>query len=211
MMERKAPAGAPAPVHIVTDNADLASDLRPSVALLGREWTQNALGIVGMIGAPAMLVSSLFARPFSPAENALGLVYLTGFVASVIGLRRARVTGKGNTGLVVFMVQMIGLALSFSQNTMDLVGHRQSQLYAIANAAWPVSHVFMLVVGILAFRARVRSGWCSFTPFGCGLALPLAFAVGAAVGHTAMRVTFGILTMLSFMLLGNCVRKSKIS
>lgn len=173
--------------------------------------SQQALGIIGMLCAPAMFVAIAFFPPFSTAENALGLVYLVGFLASVVGLRLSRATGHGKAAIVVLAVHLVGLALAWSQNTLDLLGRgKDTVLYTVADISWPVSHVFMLVVGGLVLKARVWTGACRFTPLACGLVLPLAMAVGGVAGYPVLRFTYGVLSALAFLALGNCVRQSSV-
>jgi hypothetical protein len=79
-------------------------------------------------------------------------------------------------------------------------------LYQIANTAWPVSVLLMLVVGGLTAAAGRFTGWRRWAPLLCGLALPfllIAFAVGR---RQAGMILFGIYTMLTWALLGFAVR-----
>jgi len=141
-------------------------------------------------------------------EGVLGLIYLVGFVCSTFGLRMLRVAGKGSGTALLFGVQIIGLSLAACQNLLQILGRpdTNSRIFQIADTAWPFSHIFMLVIGMVTLRGRVWTDWRKFIPLLCGLALPLAIAAGGLRGREALEVTFGILTAASFLLLGYAIR-----
>lgn len=180
------------------------------------------LGTIGMIMSPMLALGPILFQdqpdqPNHPLETVLGLLFLGGWACSAVGMRLVRATGGGTPGRVVFAVQMIGLLLAAIFNLLELVRFdQQSPLWAITDAAWPLSVVFMIVVGLLTLRAGIWRGWRRLTPLLCGLSLPLAFAVSAAAGAVvgeaaagpAMLATFGLFTTVAWLLLGYAVRTS---
>ena len=80
-----------------------------------------------------------------------------------------------------------------------------SIFFRITDVAWPLSHMFMLVVGIFVLKAGVSRGWRKLPPFLCGLALPVTFAIGAVGGISAGGVLFGVMTAAGFMSMGYAV------
>jgi hypothetical protein len=64
----------------------------------------------------------------------------------------------------------------------------------------------MIVVGIFALVARVLDGWRRWTPFACGLALPILVVAGVAFGQRAGILAFGLYTLAAWALLGAAVR-----
>jgi hypothetical protein len=177
---------------------------------------RRALAVVGMLASPAFLVQWLADGPFAAAAapqvpnvraNAMDLVYLAGFAASVVGLRRLRATGAGRGAAVLFAVQLVGLCLAASQDLQDLAGVRAlgGAFYAAADVAWPVSHVLMLVVFAAVWRARVWTGWRRWTPLACGLVVPVMIAAAAIGGRTAMGFVFCPGTAVAFFALGLAV------
>lgn len=166
-----------------------------------------------MIGAPMLFVEGmLYAYGDGDSPNVrfiplLGIIYPAGWACSLIGMRQLRAMGEGALSKAVFSVQLLGLFLAFLFNVQEMTGSDPDSLfYRITDMAWPVSHVFMLVAGVLVLMAQVWRGWRSVTPFLCGLALPAFFAASALVGRGVAGYLFSILTVVAFMLLGYAVR-----
>jgi hypothetical protein len=139
------------------------------------------------------------------------LVYVAGFAASAVGLRALRATGDGRGARLAFGVQMFGLAVAalWAAHYVAAPGAGQTAFLRATDPAWPLSHVFMLVVGGMVLRARRLGGWRRFPALVCGLALPLFVALRAArVPHPAVDYLFPLLTTLSFGLLGLAVRSA---
>lgn len=181
-----------------------------------RHPLQRALGALGMVAAPAFFVQWIADGPFAAAAAPQGpdlrrslfdLLYLAGFMASAVALRRLRATGSGRGAAVLFAVQMLGLALAATQDLQDLAGVRPlgGAFYAASDVAWPLSHVLMLVVFAAVWRARVWTGWRRWVPLACGLVLPTMLAAAAIGGRVAMGFVFCPGTAASFLALGLAV------
>jgi hypothetical protein len=173
----------------------------------------SLLGTIGMVGAP-MLFLSFFVYTLGDGAGAylasvLGMLYLIGWGASATGMRRLRVTGAGAPGKVVFVVQLIGLSLALVFNAMEIMrANTDTLFFRVTDLAWPASPIFMLVVGALVLMKRVWRGWRSWTPILCGLALPVFFAAHPLLGGEVSNLIFGLLTAVTFLLLGYAVRTS---
>lgn len=171
--------------------------------------TPRLLGTIGMIGAPMLLLSFLlYALGDGTAAlmaSVLGMLYLVGWAASAAGMWRLRVAGKLSGA--VFAVQLVGLSLAFAFNVLEVTrANPDTLLFRVTDLAWPASHIFMLVVGALVLGACVWRGWRSLTPLLCGLALPVFFGVRAVLGGEFGGFIFGVLTAVTFTLLGYAVR-----
>ncbi len=145
----------------------------------------------------------------TPLTSTLGLLYLIGWTASAIGLRQLRAAGSRAFATAVFLIQMVGLGLAACQQLGELSHHLpppDSRIFMAMDMAWPLRHIYMICVGICVLDARVFSGWRRFTTVACGLALPLSMLGQAIGGRSAMEVSFGVLTTLSFASLGYAVR-----
>jgi hypothetical protein len=155
----------------------------------------RALGAVALLAAPAF-----FGPTDGRVASLLGLWYLTGWACSAVAIRRDRATGSGRGAAAIFAIQIVGLALAAGQQIQDYLQRRPlgDTVYGICDAAWPLSHLFMLVVGVAVLRAGVWRGWRRWTPLACGLALPIALAAGAALGRPALTASFPMLTTLAF-------------
>jgi hypothetical protein len=79
--------------------------------------------------------------------------------------------------------------------------------YQVVDAAWPASHLFMLVTGAAVILAGTLRGWRRFAPVLCGLSIVLC---GLVIGFTGAeligRALFAIATAGSFALLALAVR-----
>ena len=181
-----------------------------------RPSPHKLLGLVGVLAAPVFLAQRILTPSGDQLPNDrlaawLGLWYLVGWACSALALRRDRATGRGVGAAAIFGVQLVGLTLAAGQQLQDAVQARPlgDTVYGVCDVAWPLSHVFMLVVGVAVLRARVWTGWRRWTPLACGLALPLSFAAQAAAGRYGLLVAFPIFTTLAFSALGVAVMTSR--
>lgn len=164
------------------------------------------LGVLGMTGAPAFLGISQHVTQGELGPQLLMLAYVVGWLCSAVGLRRLRAAGNGRGARILTGVQLAGLTLAGLQIVQDIAGQRPlgSIFYTITDVAWPVSHLFMLVVFAAVWRARVWTGWRRWTPLAGGLVIPLTLLMAAAkvVDPGAM---FNVGTALSFLAFGLAV------
>lgn len=192
---------------MVTEQIELPTTTQTS------SLTPRLLGTIGMICAPMLFLSGMLYNlgdgPSALIASVLGMLYLVGWAASAVGMRQLRVTGAGALARTVFVVQLVGLSLALIFNVLEMAHANPDTLFfRVTDLAWPVSHIFMLVVGALVLASRVWRGWRSVTPILCGLALPIFFAARPLLGGEVGGFIFGFLTMVTFMLLGYAVRTS---
>jgi hypothetical protein len=172
------------------------------------------LGTLGLFGGPMLFASFLIGslggmKQDNPIVYAVGILYLMGWMCSAVGLRRLRVTGDGAFAKGLFVVQIVGLCLAIVFNILEACDFGYGTVFfGITDAAWPLSHLLMIVVGIATINTGLWRGWRRFTPLLCGLVLPIALTTGAVFGRPAMMVPFGVLTTTAFTLLAWAVRTS---
>ena len=170
----------------------------------------RVLGALGMLGAPMMFVEGLRRSGGAPdgdlAFALIELLYLGGWACSVLGLRRLRATGDSPFGKTVVAVQIVGLCLAAIFTILEALGPKTGGplLRGITDMAWPLSHLFMLAVGVATLRAGVWRTWRRFTPLLCGLVLPSSVLFGAA-GEIVGKQAFEVITMVAFLTLGYAV------
>lgn len=174
-------------------------------------------GTIGMIFSPMLLVSliiDIFLTDIphrAQISSAFQLLYLSGWMCSAVGIRAQRAAGKGIGGGIIFVVQIIGLLLAMGLNVIEISQANPDStglIYQITDAAWPLSHLFMLVVGVAVVRAKIWRGWRRVTPFVCGSALLLMIPFALLLGQAKSAPVFGLLTTIGFMSLAYAVKTS---
>ena len=179
----------------------------------------RTLGTLGMIAAPMMAVDGLYhyfwhisREESTPIIGTIGIIYIAGWMCSSIAMRWLDVTGTGTWNTIAFVVQMIGLTLAGTLSLHELVHFdslADTTFLGITDAAWPLSHLFMLATAGFVAKAGVWKGWRRAAPFVCGLALPPLFA-SFAIGVPAVGfVLFPVITTTGFLMLGYAVRTSE--
>ena len=170
------------------------------------------LGIIAMICAPALLVEGLLQQG---QENTLvtgiaSMVFMAGWICSNIGMRRMRATGTGKWGRAVLLIQLVGLVLAFMFGFFEAAGllGRESIIFNVTDAAWPLSMLWMLVVGVTVVVAKRLPGWKRFVPVLCPFWLVLAIAGSAAFGDAGGFLGLGFAAVL-WALLGYVVLDSR--
>ena len=172
----------------------------------------RVLGTIAIICTPAMLTEGLLR---GEQENALitgiaGMVFMAGWICSNIGMWRMWATGTGKWSRAVLLIQLVGLVLAFMFGFFEATGLLGwgSIVFIITDAAWPLSMLWMIVVGITVISAKRLSGWQRFVPLLCPLWLPIAAAVSIAFGDPAGGIVgFGYAAVL-WALLGYVVVRS---
>ena len=175
------------------------------------------LGTIAMICAPAMLIGLLLEDLLLRGqENAVvtgitGSVFMGGWICANIGMQRMRAAGTGKWGQAVLLIQLAGLVLAFMFGLFEATGllGRESIIFNIMDAAWPLSMLWMLVVGIAVIRAGRLSGWKRYVPVLCPFWLLIAIVGSIAFGDTAGGLLgFGYAAVL-WVLLGYIVYGSE--
>lgn len=170
-------------------------------------------GLLGVIGAPMLFLFFLFSSPESNQNGAetnplvamLGVFYIGGWICSAIGMYRAKVYGESFSAKIVFAVQMTLLAFAFMFSVLETSGVNYTNggiIFGICDAAYPLSHLFMIVVGFFTIRAKKWTGILKFAPLIVGFALPLTLGLMPLLGEKAGIISFGILTTIGLGVIG---------
>src|SRR4051812_11747931 len=97
--------------------------------------SNRVLGTIGMLAAPMLLIEFVLrATVYGPAEPprwvaVLGLVYMLGWLATAVGMRRLRVTGSGNFGRAIPWIQIAGLVLAALWSLNEATGVNLGKLF----------------------------------------------------------------------------------
>jgi hypothetical protein len=174
----------------------------------------RVLGTIAMICAPALLVEALLLRgqENNVVTGLASMVFMAGWICSNLGMWRLRATGNGVWGRSVLIIQLVGLVLAFLFGLFEATGllGSESIVFNLADAAWPLSMLWMIVVGISVIVARRLSGWQRFVPLLCPFWLPIALLLSAALGEWAVFIGVGYAAVL-WALLGYIVLVSSDS
>lgn len=169
----------------------------------------RVLGTIAMICAPALLVEAILLRG---GENPLitgvaSMVFMAGWFCSNSAMRRMRAAGTGWWGRTALLIQLVGIVLAFAFGFFEATGllGRENIVFNVTDIAWPLSMLWMLVVGVTVIFAKRLPGWHRFVPFLCGLWFPLGMVAMAAFGDESGFVGFG-LAAIFWTLLGYVVR-----
>ena len=173
----------------------------------------RVLGVITMICTPALFIDAL---PLRGQENAaiIGIahmIFMAGWICSNIGMWRMRATGTGEWGRAVLLVQLVGLVLAFVFGFFEATGllGRESIVFNVTDAAWPLSMLWTIVVGGAVIVAKRLFGWQRYVPLLCPLWLPIAIVVSIALGEPAGSIVgFGYAVVL-WVLLGYVVLRSE--
>jgi hypothetical protein len=171
----------------------------------------RVLGTIAIICAPALLIEGLLLRgeENAPITGIASMVFMAGWICSNIGMWRLRATGTGNWGRAVLLIQLVGLVLAFLFGLFEATGllGSESLVFNVTDAAWPLSMLWMLVVGVAVIVSKRISGWPRFVPLLCPLWLPIAIVGAMAFGATGGFVGVAYATVL-WALLGYIVARS---
>jgi hypothetical protein len=122
----------------------------------------RTLGTIAMICAPALLIEGLLLRGEEDAliTGIASIVFMAGWICSNIGMWRMRATGTGRWSRAVLLVQLVGLVLAFMFGFFEatrLFGE-DNIIFIVTDIAWPLSMVWMLVVGVTVLVAKQLPG-----------------------------------------------------
>lgn len=179
----------------------------------------QVLGALAVIGAPMLLLQFLLGNPQLSAEAvgdggliaSLGVIYIGGWMAGIIGMFRQKVYGQTAAAKIVFFIQtfLLFLALMFSLLETIRVGYDSHPVLMITtDTGYPLSHLFMTVTGIFVYRARAWQGVTKLAPFIVGFALPINFAMMPFLGMQVAAILFSIMTATGIAILGYGVFKN---
>lgn len=159
------------------------------------------LGALGILGAPFLFIGTAW---YADDMGLTGLIYMTGWICSLVSLQRLRATGDTAFGRGIFYAVFGTLVLAQAWNGWTMFDPKaNSTFYQILDLTWPLSNVLMIPLGIAVLRARRLAGWYRFVPLAVGLWLPITLTGMALVGRTSALMVFsGCYSAMAWALLG---------
>lgn len=166
----------------------------------------RTLAAIAMVCAPALLADVVITGGlYSPPVIGLAsMVFMAGWICSNTVMRRRRAAGTGLWGRAVLLVQLATLTLAFLFGLVEATGllGSGSLAFKALDVSWPLSMLWMLVVGGAVIAAGRLPGWRRFVPVLCvplwlaGMTLGtllLPEPAGIAVGQGVGAVMWGLL------------------
>ena len=145
-------------------------------------------GCIAMLTAPFLWIDFMVngAPEHSPSLMGLfGLLYMGGWMVSIISLDRLKAAGNCRWGGVVFILQLLFLAIAQFWNILVLIQADQSTpLFFITDKFWPLSNLFMIVTGATVLKANKLPAPMRWIPLLVGLWLPISILLMIFLGRT---------------------------
>jgi len=174
------------------------------------------LGWLGILGSPFLAIVLCINGIFENSrETVLGgvlsLLYMTGWMCSILGLYRLNAAGFSKAGKIILTTQVLLLSIGDIWNVYAIIRPGDpALLYSILDLSWPLSNIFMFVTGLAILLAKQLKGWKRIVPLIVGLWFPLTVVLAPVFfGKTNTTVLIiGIYSFISWSFLGMAVIKS---
>lgn len=172
---------------------------------------------MALIGAPFLCINTYIHVPDPNAHvyvtdslsGFFDLLYISGWLCSIIGLRRIGAMGRDRFGRIITALSLGSLTLANIWNVYEMIlPDHNTILYHALDSFWPISNVVMIGVGIAVIRAKKLNGWKRYVPLMCGLWLPVTILVSFALNDFAFTLSIGY-TAIAWTLLAVIVLTSK--
>jgi len=167
------------------------------------------LGIIGIIGAPWMLIdfinNGLYDRfVMTSASGARNLIFMTGWICSVLGLYKIHQPAMGKGQKIIFIIQLVLLCLANIWNIAEIINPLStSQMVLLLNFSWPLGGLFMIVTGIAVIKANQMNGWKKYMALLTGFWFPQTLVMAWCNLESLNAIMLsGIYAAISFGLLG---------
>ncbi|WP_224998496.1 hypothetical protein [Cesiribacter sp. SM1] len=158
------------------------------------------LGTLALVGAPWLLIGTVVEDQFPALElkdswwsGVWGIMYISGWMFSMLGLQRIKATGNSLFGKVILRVVLASLTLANVSNVMRffLVPEYPGYFYFF-DFCWPISNILMLVVGTMVIVSKGLPGWKRYVPLVVGLWLPIVVSISELLNFGMGPVTFNV-------------------
>ncbi|WP_027482402.1 hypothetical protein [Deinococcus pimensis] len=128
-------------------------------------------------------------------------VFAVGWWCALLGLVQLRAAGSTRAGRGVLNVGLVLVGVAALQGVFDVLRLHTLPVYFITDVAWPLSMLWMLVIGVTVARTWSLPVPMKFVPLLCGTAFPLWVIVGAILGRNTPILSTAYVTA-AWMVLG---------
>jgi hypothetical protein len=163
------------------------------------------LGRVAMAFSPFLLIELYLTRNGNTSISGIcDLLYMSGWVCSILGLLQYNATGTAVGGRFILYLQLFLLGIANLWNIWTILDPgNKTFLYFILDFSWPASNVCLLTVGIWVAIAGVLGGWKRYVPLLAGLWLPFSISLFILFGQQpAVMIASGIYSAFTWFTMG---------
>ncbi|HVF96897.1 MAG TPA: hypothetical protein VM871_06240 [Flavisolibacter sp.] len=162
--------------------------------------SNKLLGTAGLLGAPGLFLQLSVCQRDGVMNSSLGgffdLLYMLGWMCSIVGILRIQATGNKRSGIALLYVQLALLCVANVWNVWVIIDpSANSTMFLILDMFWPLSNVCMLATGIVVAVTGRLKGWQRYAVLFAGLWLPFAMGLYWLAGSST--VSFYITSIYS--------------
>lgn len=174
--------------------------------------SNKTLGIIAMICAPGFLLQtvadSIPQLKGSPLGGICDIIYMCGWMCSVVAMRRIHTSRLLNKG-VVFNIQLAFLTLANIWNVWVTVDATNNTiLFHVLDMFWPLSNLCFLFTGIYIAVKSVLINWHRYIVLIAGLWLPIMIVWMNISGKTNLLLySSATYTLIVWALIGFMIYK----
>ena len=174
--------------------------------------SNKTLGVIAMICAPAFFVQTALDINRVAVNWPLGgicdIIYMAGWMCSVIALKRMHTSRLRNKG-IVFIVQLIFLSLANVWNIWVAIDPtNDTTLFHILDMFWPLSNLCFFVTGMYISVKGILTGWHRYIVLIAGFWLPIMIVWMNISGKTNLLLyASASYTLIVWMLIGFMIYK----
>jgi hypothetical protein len=118
-----------------------------------------ALALVAMAASPFFFFELLVNKSNTSLSGVCDLIYMTGWMCTIISLLRMNATGFNNKNKIILYVQLGTLTVAQIWNVWTIADPQNGNpLYFILDFFWPISNITLLIVGIVIAVKSVLHG-----------------------------------------------------
>lgn len=164
----------------------------------------RTLSTIAVLTAPFLCIELVYvdhSTSFTPvATGVLGLIYMIGWMSSVYILKGLHEHIPGSQ--YFFGAQLVFLTLAQIWNLLVIIQYEPTAPpYYITDVFWPISNVFMLVLGIAIIKWNVLQGFGKYATLIVGLWLPFSLITIMFAELEVSRWISGIYSLAAWSLL----------
>jgi hypothetical protein len=171
----------------------------------------SALGLVAIAASPFLFFELLVNEKSNTSLSGVcDLIYMTGWMCTIIALLRLNATGFSNKSKIILYVQLGTLTVAQIWNVWTIADPQNANtLYFILDFFWPISNITLLIVGIVIAVKRVLPGRKRFAVLIAGLWLPFTIITSMLTGPgTTNIIISGMYSTIAWFGMGHMVWKS---